>query len=72
MAHKATLDAFGDTLEITWDGNVWVSPVNGQQHSSRRDAMEAELRAYYSASGDDPDSEESAEQIAGLLENIEE
>jgi hypothetical protein len=72
MTHKATLDCFGDTLEIVWDGNVWVSPVNSQQHGSRRDAMKTELEFYFRSSGDDPDDPESAAHIVGLLENIEE
>lgn len=71
MTHTATLDCFGDTLEIVWDGNMWVSPVNGQQHSSRREAMRTELEFYF-RSCSNPDDPETAAQIDGLLENIEE
>ena len=69
---KATLDCFGDTLEVIWDGNVWVSPVNGQQHSYRNAAMRAELVAYCAACGEDVDDSDMAEEIEDLLENIEE
>ena len=66
----ATLDVFGDILEVIWDGNVWVAPVNGQQYSHRNEAMRAELTSYLSACGEDVESDEIQEQIADLLENI--
>lgn len=68
--NTATLDVFGDTLEVIWDGNVWVAPVNGQQYSHRNEAMRAELTAHLSACGEDTDSESVKEQIADLLDNI--
>ena len=68
--YEATVDVFGDVLSVTWNGSVWISPCCGAQHSSRRDAMEVELRAYYRACGDDPDSHEIAEQIADHLNSI--
>ena len=72
MSETKTVEIFGDTLKIEWNGNVWVSPVNGQQHSSSRDAMETELRAYYRASGDDPDEQEIADQITAHLSSMRE
>lgn len=69
-SHKETVDVFGDSLEVNWDGNVWISPVNGQQHSSSRAAMETELRAYFRSSGDDPDEPAFAEQIEGYLDGM--
>lgn len=66
----ATVKVFGDILEVIWNGNVWVSPTNGQQHSRRREAMATELRFYFEAGGDDPDDEETAEEIEGYLDNI--
>ena len=68
--YSATVDVFGDTLEVAWNGNVWVSPVNGQQHGSRREAMETELRIYFQSCGCDPDAQEYADQIADHLDAI--
>lgn len=68
--HTATLNVFGDELKINWTGSVWQSPTNGQQHSSRKDAMRAELEAYMSACGEN--IEEKSDEIEDMLENIEE
>ena len=68
MSYKATMEIFGDTLEVIWDGTVWMSPHNRQQHSTSREAMEAELRVYYRACGDDPDDLENSTAITDHLE----
>lgn len=70
MSNKATLDVFGDTLDVEWTGSVWVSPSNGQQHPRVEDAMRHELEQYYMACGDDIDDPEIAQQIDNLLANI--
>jgi len=57
----------GDELAVCWDGNVWVSPHNGQQHSRAEHAMRSELEAYFMACGDDVEDEEIAEQIDGYV-----
>lgn len=49
-----TFDFLGDALEVIWDGNVWVSPCNGQQHSLIGHAVRAECEYCIRASGDDP------------------
>ena len=57
MSHSqytATFDFFGDTLAVRWDGSVWVSPSNGQQHARQADAVRAECEISILASGDDP------------------
>lgn len=65
-----TLTVCGDKLEIEWNGNVWVSPINGQQHSSARDAMRTELEKYMLSCGKDIDSDEMVEKIDGLLDTM--
>lgn len=50
--NQATINVCGDVLTVMWDGNVWVSPANGQQHSTVRAAMRAELAHYLVASGE--------------------
>lgn len=65
-----SVDVFGDSIEIHYDGNMWVSPHNGQQHSDASDAMRSELAAYYLASGDDPDSPEIAAEIEAYASQV--
>lgn len=65
-----TVTVCGDVLAVERAGSVWVSPVNGQQHSSARDAMRAEIEAYLSACGEDVDSEEASEEIEGYLDQM--
>ena len=67
MATK-TLDMHGDNLQVTWDGNTWVSPCNGQQHSHARNAMRAELERYLLDCGEDTD--EMADEIEGHLDRM--
>ncbi len=69
--YKATVEIFGDTIRIEWNGSVWVAPTSGAQFASMRDAMETELRVYYGYCGDDPDDPEIAAEIAGHLNEIE-
>lgn len=40
---------FGDILNVRWNGNVWISPCNGQQHSRREDAVREECGHYLMA-----------------------
>ena len=70
MAHTVTTDVYGDRLEVYWDGNIWISPVNGQQHSYRNDAMRTELESYFCTCGEDPDSEDISDQIESLLADL--
>lgn len=69
--HSKVVDVFGDKLAVHWDGNVWVSPHNGQQHSRAEHAMRSELEAYFWACGDDIEDDEVAEQIDGYLSQME-
>jgi len=64
------VDVFGDKIRVYWDGNVWVSPCNGQQHSREEEAMRGELTAYFRWCGEDVDSEETAEEIDGYLSQM--
>ena len=54
MATKATKfrTIYGDTLEVTWNGNVWVASC-GAQFASESEAMKVELHQYLTESGDD-------------------
>lgn len=70
MTDAKTVDVFGDILEVEYNGSVWTSPYNGQQHSTGREAMEAELRAYYRASGDDPDDLDVSTTITEHLDGM--
>lgn len=61
---------FGDQLDVIWDGNVWVSPCNGQQHSVIGSAIRTECGAYLAACGETPrlqniffDTEERAKEF---------
>ena len=56
-----SLEFFGDTLEIRWDGSCWVSPSTGCQHSSAWDAMYTECTKYLQASG------ETAQDIRAMI-----
>lgn len=69
--HTATLNVFGDELKVEWTGSVWQAPSCGSQHARVKDAMRVELEAYLSACGEDMDSDETADTIDDLLENIE-
>ena len=68
--HEKTVDVYGDKLKVRWDGNVWVSPHNGQQHSRSTDAMRSELEAYFLACGEDVEDEQTAEEIEGYLSQM--
>lgn len=65
--YTKTVDVCGDRLSVRWDGNVWVSPHNGQQHSRDTQAMRSELVAYFRTCGDDVESAATQEQIEGYL-----
>ena len=62
-----SVDVFGDNFQVAWDGNVWVSPVNGKQHAHAADAMRSELTEYFRSCGDDTDDAEIGEQIDSLI-----
>ncbi len=68
MQRTSTVSIFGDTISVHYDGTMWISPANGQQHPTAYEAMDTELRLYYSSCGDDPDSTEIADEITSLLE----
>jgi hypothetical protein len=70
MKTKKAVDVCGDKLTVAWDGNVWVSPHNGQQHSRAEHAMRSELEAYFRSCGDDIEDEETAEEIDGYLSQM--
>ncbi len=68
--HDKTVTICGDVLGIYWTGSVWVSPCNGQQHSSARAAMRAEIERYYTDCGDDIDNPNTAAEIDGYLSQM--
>lgn len=51
--YDATIDVCGDTLGVTWTGDVWQASCNGSQHAREWDALAEELRDYMLACGDD-------------------
>jgi hypothetical protein len=53
----AFITIYGDTLEVAWDGNVWVSSC-GAQFASESEAMKVELHEYLTESGEDVDYNE--------------
>ena len=65
-----TVSVFGDKIKVYMLGSIWVSPCNGQQHPEARDAMRVELERYFLSCGDDVESEEIREQIAGYLSQM--
>lgn len=67
---RKVVHVHGDMIEIHWDGNMWVSPCNGRQHSSARDAMRAELERYYTDCGEDVEDEATADEIEGYLSRM--
>lgn len=54
MSREYTTTLFSETLSVEWDGNVYVSPSNGQQHARIADAMRVECEALVLSGGDDP------------------
>lgn len=51
-----SINVCGDILTVVWNGNVWVSPSNGQQHSRYTAALAVELEEYEESCGvDDED-----------------
>lgn len=60
-------DFFGDTLVVHWDGNVWLSPSNGQQHSTIGEAVRAECVAYLRSCGDE--SNDFADAISCAIDD---
>ena len=66
--YSKSVSVYGDELCVNWTGSVWVSPCDGQQHSSDRQAMRTELEAYFSACGEDV--EEMADEIDGYLRKM--
>jgi hypothetical protein len=70
MTDTLTARIFGETLEIRWDGNVWVSPSNGQQHAHARDAMRTEAESLIRESGDDPDEDRMRTAIEFALSKM--
>ena len=46
------VDAGGDVLSVTWDGNMFVAPSCGAQYANRSDAMRVELAKYLRACGE--------------------
>lgn len=65
-----TVTIFGDVLEVRYNGNMWVSPHNGQQHSRAEYAMRSEIEAYYSSCGDDPKDEKRTAEIDGYVSQM--
>ena len=54
MAEKQAFETnAGDTLDVVWDGDVWVAPSSGAQFAYRDEAMKTELLLYLRASGDE-------------------
>lgn len=68
--HIKSVNVCGDELRVHWDGNVWVSPHNGQQHSRATHAMRSEIEAYFIACGEDIDDEAISDQIDGYLSQM--
>ena len=66
MTQASTFDFFGDPLEVMWDGNVWVSPSNGQQHSRIGHAVRTECEFYLRSFGQTP--EYFADEIDAAIE----
>jgi len=60
-----------DSLYVVAQGPVWVSPCNGRQHGSLREAVTAECRAMISASGDDPMGRKFRPAIERAIEDAE-
>jgi len=70
MGETRTIKIYDDPIQIRWDGNVWISPCNGQRHSRAKDAMRAELERYYADCGEDIQEEEIAIEINRHLSKI--
>ena len=70
MTATKTVNVFGDKIQVRYVGSMWVSPSNGQQHPEARGAMLVELEQYFSACGDDTESEEIREQIDGYISQM--
>lgn len=70
MTATKTINVFGDKIQVRMVGSMWVSPCNGRQHIEARDAMRAELERYFLECGDDVESVEIREQIAGYISQM--
>ena len=66
-----TVEVFGDTIEITFDGSVWVAPTTGSQYSRPAQAMRVELESYLAACGEDLESPEILASIEDYLASME-
>ena len=47
-----TVTVGGDVLQVEYEGSMWVSPCNGQQHATAADAMRCEVVAYLRSCGE--------------------
>ena len=63
-----TVTVSGDVLEVEYQGSMWVSPSNGQQHTTAVDAMRCEVVAYLRSCGEpvEYDSPEVARIVAEM------
>ena len=69
MTTTMTTNCCGDILRVKYDGTMWVSPTNGQQHISAKRALRVEIEMYLLACGEDLD--ECADEIDALLDDAE-
>lgn len=69
MKDIRTVNVYGETVEINWDGNVWRT-ANGSPYASARDAMRHELEDFFAASGDDIEDDEIGDLIENLLDEM--
>ena len=65
MNNEFTIKAFGEELTVACNGHMWETS-KGQQFSSARAAMRAEIGILLRASGDDP--ADFAPQIEAALD----
>lgn len=63
-------DCMGDILRITYDGHMWVSPHNGQQHTSPERAMRSEVSAYYRSCGEDVEDAAVIDEMEALISDM--
>mgnify|MGYP001495509524 CR=1 FL=1 len=60
---------YGDRLEVTWDGSVWVTSC-GMQCSSASEALKFELYSDLVASGEDVEWDELKLADYGKWEDV--
>lgn len=66
---KATVNVHGDSIEVTWDGNMWTTST-GAQYASRSTAMRDEMDAYFRSCGEDIGDLEIQAQIDEYVSEI--